>query len=94
MDLLEQVEDWYSSQCDGDWEHQHGISIDTLDNPGWSVTIDLKGTNLSGVVMSPHHRHASDSDWVSCEVRDAKFIGNGGSRNLGTILELFTKLLP
>jgi len=39
MDLLEQVEDWYSSQCNGDWEHQYGISIDTLDNPGWSRSI-------------------------------------------------------
>ena len=39
---------WYSRQCDGDWEHGLGIRIESLDNPGWSVRIDLKGTNLDG----------------------------------------------
>jgi hypothetical protein len=26
---------WYAEQCDGDWEHQFGVSVETLDNPGW-----------------------------------------------------------
>lgn len=32
--------DWFASQCNGDWEHMHGITIETTDNPGWYVTIE------------------------------------------------------
>jgi hypothetical protein len=31
------LEQWYFRQCNGDWEHTHGIIIETLDNPGWAV---------------------------------------------------------
>ena len=24
---------WYATQCDGDWEHANGVSIESLDNP-------------------------------------------------------------
>jgi hypothetical protein len=39
MGLIEQIQGWYAAQCNGDWEHRYGVSIDTLDNPGWSVTL-------------------------------------------------------
>ena len=32
---------WRLDQCDNDWEHCHGVSIGTLDNPGWTLRIDL-----------------------------------------------------
>lgn len=28
--------------CDGDWEHQGGITIQTVDNPGWVITLHLE----------------------------------------------------
>jgi hypothetical protein len=43
---LELVQRWYAAHCDGEWEHQYGIKIETLDNPGWRVTIDLTNTEL------------------------------------------------
>ena len=48
MSTIKEIEDWYRAQCDDEWEHQFGMKIDPLDNPGWSVEIDLKGTNLEG----------------------------------------------
>lgn len=39
MDISELVR-WHTEKCDGDWEHQGGIAIGTLDNPGWSITIE------------------------------------------------------
>ena len=44
QEIINWVEDWYQSNCNGDWEHQYGITIETTDNPGWSVKIDLKNT--------------------------------------------------
>ena len=40
--LLNRIQDWYKINCDGDWEHSYGYKIETLDNHGWSVIIDLK----------------------------------------------------
>ncbi|WP_203237204.1 Imm53 family immunity protein [Streptomyces gilvosporeus] len=37
LDPLSSLTAWYTSQCDGGWEHEYGIRIETLDNPGWSV---------------------------------------------------------
>jgi hypothetical protein len=42
---LERLQRWYLGECNGDWEHSYGVRIDTLDNPGWIVTIDLHETN-------------------------------------------------
>lgn len=39
---------WYLAQCDNDWEHSYGVKIDTLDNPGWSIKIDLANTQVEG----------------------------------------------
>ena len=46
MDELLQLQKWYSDQCNGEWEHQRGVTIVTCDNPGWWVKIDLAGTAL------------------------------------------------
>jgi len=37
---------WYSNNCDGNWEHYNGIKIETIDNPGWSVSIDTEGSSI------------------------------------------------
>ena len=42
---IERLDDWFNTQCNGDWEHSHGIEIESVDNPGWMVTIDLRETH-------------------------------------------------
>jgi len=48
MSTVQELQTWYQAQCNGKWEHTCGVKIETLDNPGWSLTIDLAETNLSG----------------------------------------------
>ena len=43
---LQALQQWYLAQCDGDWEHGYGVSITTLDNPGWSLDITAANRNL------------------------------------------------
>jgi len=84
------LQDWYEAQCDGDWEHQYGVEINTLDNPGWMVKVDLAGTNLEGASFATvDETHRSEDDWIYCEVRDGRFWGSGGTHNLLEILRLF-----
>jgi len=83
------LEEWYHAHCDGAWEHAHGIRIDTLDNPGWSVVIDVSGTTLEGCAMPRVARDEGNGDWMFCEVKDKKFEGHGDPRKLREILQLF-----
>jgi hypothetical protein len=92
-DILEKLQAWYMTQCDGEWEHQFGLQIDTLDNPGWTVSIDLAGTDLETVNMKPCKMDAGESDWIFCEIKDRKFIGNGDPGKLKQILEVFLSLV-
>jgi len=78
---IEELQRWYESQCDGDWEHEFGVKVGTLDNPGWMVDIDLEGTSLED--MEP------ERDWISCDVRENTFRGRGGPLKLGRILRVF-----
>lgn len=94
MNFIEIIQQWYAGQCNGEWEHEYGIAIDTLDNPGWSVSIDLHGTNLETMNMEPYRKNNGENDWISCEIKDRKFIGNGDSLKLNTILKSFVELIP
>lgn len=51
MSAITRLQKWFAAQCNGDWEHLNGIKIETTDNPGWWVQVDISGTtsrNLSG----------------------------------------------
>jgi hypothetical protein len=91
MNTIEYLQKWYQSQCDGDWEHARGVKIDTLDNPGWKVEIDLVGTALAGRAFSPLNRLGDESEWIRCEVRGDKFLGNGGPLMLEEIIRTFLR---
>ena len=46
MNILARLQTWYARQCNGEWEHSFGINIQSCDNPGWWVKINLVGTPL------------------------------------------------
>jgi len=50
------IQKWYKSQCNGDWEHEYGVKIETVDNSGWYVTINLMDTNLEGIFFRSQRR--------------------------------------
>lgn len=89
MSALTRLASWYSSQCDGDWEHSYGIRIDTLDNPGWAVDISLNDTELEDKNYEPIKIERSKQDWVHCFVRDKRFTVRCGPLNLEEGLNYF-----
>lgn len=91
-DTLTRLQQWYASQCDGDWEHQYGVNVDTLDNPGWRITIDLVGTNLEHRPFEPIEFGLEDdtsTDWHSLSVKQNKFEGAGDPSKLAFMLRTF-----
>lgn len=89
MDTLRWLQDWYSQNCNGDWEHSFGVKIDTVDNPGWSVEINIVETNLEHENFDSIELERDEEDWYYCIVRDGVFHGAGGARNLEEILTCF-----
>ncbi len=86
---LEALMRWYQAPCDGNWEHQYGVHIGTLDNPGWRVEIDLAETELEHRTFTRVAVLEPEVEWIQCEVADGKFRGFGGTPMLGRILRTF-----
>lgn len=89
MDTLQELQNWYQSHCDGDWEHSNGVRIGNVDNPGWSVTIDLAETDLAGRDFPEIRCLEHESEWLLCRVVNDKFEGAGGPFMLEIILRTF-----
>lgn len=88
---LEDLQEWFAAQCDGHWEHQYGVKIESLDNPGWCFEADLHGTRLEGRPFEEVESSRSKRDWVRCRVRSKRFEGFGGLLNLEELIEIFLK---
>jgi hypothetical protein len=81
--------EWFKKQCDGDWEHGNGISIGTLDNPGWFIKISLHETDVQDCHFMPIEIERTEEDWLYCTIEDGLFKGYGGPFNLPEILQIF-----
>jgi hypothetical protein len=86
---LEWLLNWFYEHCDGDWEHDEGIQIGTLDNPGWYLTINLQDTELETKNFERIVIERSENDWLHCFVQDGKFEGPCGPFNLPEVIEIF-----
>ena len=91
MNMIEWLSHWYESNCDGDWEHCYGIKIYTLDNPGWSVNIELTDTDLEFLKFDLIQKYTDENNWIHCNVVDKVFKGGGSSDKLEEILKIFSE---
>lgn len=80
---------WHAMRCDGDWEHGYGVRIETLDNPGWSVRIELAGTDWATQALDRTETHRSEHDWLVVWKEGAEFHASTGPLNLGEALHAF-----
>lgn len=88
-DHLFWLQKWYRAHTDGDWEHQHGIRIGTIDNPGWRVDIDLAETEAATKPFSRIEIERNDFDWVHCWIEEEQFKIACGPENLNEGLGFF-----
>ena len=91
--LLPRLQRWYLSRCDGAWEHSWGVKIGTLDNPGWSLAVNLRSTELEGRAFTPIKRGLDtlkpNADWFTCHVENQEFRGFGGPEKLAEMIAIF-----
>ncbi|MDR0779582.1 MAG: immunity 53 family protein [Pseudomonadales bacterium] len=89
MDNITKLCAWFSRQCVDGWHEDCGVKIDTLDNPGWSIKIDLKNTNMEHEKFQEVKIDRSDSDWIFARRNGDVFEAFGGVMNLGEMIEKF-----
>ena len=87
---LHRLQEWYHSHCDGVWEHSNGISVTTLDNPGWGLIVDIRETRLAAKPFPEYTRNYDDDvDWLICVLKDGEFHGHCGPLLLEEMIEVF-----
>jgi hypothetical protein len=92
--LLTRLQNWYLTNCDGDWEHSYGISISTLDNPGWMVKIDVTDTCLHNLAYEKQVDNGN-FDWLLIKTINHVIECSGDPSKLAAILIIFLdEILP
>ncbi len=92
MNVLCQLQQWYALHCDGDWEHCYGIRLETLDNPGWHLTVDLHETLLEYVPFSGISWGDSENakePWLHCRKDGPQFVGMCSTLELEKMISAF-----
>ena len=93
--LLAQLSDWHSRHCDGEREQWYGITIQTTDNPGWWVKIDLTGTALAArrfervAEAVDANGYPAAARWLHCQVSGNVWLGAGDGSRLDEIISRF-----
>lgn len=102
--LLTWLQEWYFAQCgdedtiaetvaDEPYQWAHGITIETLDNPGWAIKIDLANTSLQAKsfnrVEVDNDEPEDGNDWYMCHVEDEVFHAHCGPTHLITVIGVF-----
>jgi Immunity protein 53 len=91
LNNLEWLESWYQQQCNGEWEHSHGVHLETLERPGWQLTINLTGTSAENMPPQRLSFDSSGGDWIACSLSPGRFEGAGDPRKLEQIIGIFRK---
>ena len=86
--LLARIQNWYKSHCNGDWEHRYGISIGNLDNPGWTIKIDLAETSLENLKFERTIDNGT-LDWLFIKTKDNVLEASCDPNKLTTVFEIF-----
>lgn len=101
MDQLEWLERWLAgARGDETSADCRRVRIETIDNPGWLVTIDLAGTDLvsraqdrtllvAGEPPNDSNGNIGGPDWVVCQLKRQQFEGAGDPAKLRLILTQF-----
>ena len=95
-DAFDRFQQWYAAQCQKGKSEAPAISMTSLDNPGWSLNIELTGTELAGGKMEPIDFDNGDYDWLICNIYrkndEVSFSGVGDPSKLVVMLDQFVAL--
>ncbi len=93
MEILNWIENWFLAQCDGEWEHSFSIKIESLDNPGWSLRIDVAGTEIQNLVIPYKLFEGTEGNWYGIKLENKIFEAFGDPLKLEFLLNEFKRIV-
>lgn len=93
MEIVKWLENWFKSNCDGDWEHDNPLIIQSTSNPGWSIKISLNDTPLESLDIDCPLTENSEEDWYFYFIKNGMFSAAGDPTKLLFLLELFKGII-
>jgi Immunity protein 53 len=88
-DGLGALQAWFAAHCDGNWEQEYGVTIETVEEPGWELRVDLVGTRLEGTVLGRQAVARAAEDWCEMWCDGYTFYAVGGPHDLDELLRSF-----
>ncbi len=82
---------WYQNQCYINEKNAAIIKIETLDNPGWYLTINLENNLLKDKIFKKIEINRTENDWLFCYIKNNKFEIPSGLFNIIEGLAIFKK---
>lgn len=89
--ILDWVQDWFTNQCDGMWEHGYGVRVNMISEPGWHVRIELRNTPWAEKKTELVREKLPTGEIVYYEVKNGYFEAKGGISTLEILLNIFKK---
>ncbi|MFY1048502.1 immunity 53 family protein [Chryseobacterium sp. GP-SGM7] len=89
--MINWLQKWFNEQIDGNWEHEAVLKIETIDNPGWSLEVNL----VQGSIPSTEWKlfEVSDDNWVGYKFEDNTFHASGDPNKLSLLIGMFKELV-
>ena len=78
---------WFAAHCDGNWEQEYGVTIGTVEEPGWeraSISSERGSGKRAGVRV-----RSAVGDWCEAWCDGYTFHAVGGTHNLDELLGTF-----
>ena len=88
-DGLGALQAWFAAHCDGNWEQEYGVTIGTVEDPGWELRVDLVGTPLEGTDLPRERTARAPEDWCEAWCDGYTFHAAGGPHSLDELLDAF-----
>ncbi len=93
MEILDWIQHWFKNNCDGNWEHNDGIQITTIEKPGWDVEIDISNTSIANIHIPWILNENGAQDWYGVKIENQKFNASGDAGKLKFLLNLFKEMI-
>jgi Immunity protein 53 len=90
---IARLQQWYLSSCDGAWEHEYGLSIQSLPDPGWELNLDLLATSWEGLELEPQSSRNSEQDWLHLRTTERGLQATCGPLGLSSAIDQTLALL-
>jgi hypothetical protein len=90
---IQWLSEWFSSHCDGDWEHESGVRLETLDNPGWRLRVDIVGTGVDGRVLPRSKVDLGAGRWLWTSADGESFEASCDARSLRELVAAFRRFV-